>query len=165
MKSKAHMKKCLELGVSVSMDETEIQEHGKSTIPVFCPKMLNFFHLNCHLQFYSWRHPTRVKVRGGSHRQTSVLRCRGVRRHGRGGGWDRWGGWWGRRLWRWLHSKAALTKYKSSSLWSYFSVCNSHRSCPRLLPHISPWHRPWPSHLQQADGSRPSTCGHCWPEK
>lgn len=27
MKSKAHMKKCLELGVSVSMDETEIQEH------------------------------------------------------------------------------------------------------------------------------------------
>ncbi len=29
MKSKAHMKKCLELGVSVSMDETEILEHGK----------------------------------------------------------------------------------------------------------------------------------------
>lgn len=29
MKSKAHMKKCLELGVSVTMDETEIQEHGK----------------------------------------------------------------------------------------------------------------------------------------
>lgn len=29
MKSKAHMKKCLELGVSVSMDDTEIQEHGK----------------------------------------------------------------------------------------------------------------------------------------
>ena len=29
MKSKAHMKKCLELGVSVSMDEAEIQEHGK----------------------------------------------------------------------------------------------------------------------------------------
>ncbi|KAM3593999.1 uncharacterized protein V6R79_000565 [Siganus canaliculatus] len=28
MKSKAHMKKCLELGVSVSMDETEIQEHA-----------------------------------------------------------------------------------------------------------------------------------------
>ncbi len=28
MKSKAHMKKCLELGVSVTMDETEIQEHG-----------------------------------------------------------------------------------------------------------------------------------------
>ncbi|XP_051250229.1 transcription factor HIVEP2 [Dicentrarchus labrax] len=27
MKSKAHMKKCLELGVSVTMDETEIQEH------------------------------------------------------------------------------------------------------------------------------------------
>ncbi|TDG99211.1 hypothetical protein EPR50_G00207680 [Perca flavescens] len=27
MKSKAHMKKCLELGVSVSMDDTEIQEH------------------------------------------------------------------------------------------------------------------------------------------
>lgn len=30
MKSKAHMKKCLELGVSVTMDETEIQEHGMS---------------------------------------------------------------------------------------------------------------------------------------
>lgn len=30
MKSKAHMKKCLELGVSVTMDETEIQEHGKT---------------------------------------------------------------------------------------------------------------------------------------
>lgn len=29
MKSKAHMKKCLELGVSVTMDDTEIQEHGK----------------------------------------------------------------------------------------------------------------------------------------
>lgn len=29
MKSKAHMKKCLELGVSVTMDETEIQEHGE----------------------------------------------------------------------------------------------------------------------------------------
>lgn len=29
MKSKAHMKKCLELGVSVTMDEAEIQEHGK----------------------------------------------------------------------------------------------------------------------------------------
>lgn len=29
MKSKAHMKKCLELGVSVSMDDTEIQDHGK----------------------------------------------------------------------------------------------------------------------------------------
>lgn len=29
MKSKAHMKKCLELGVSVTMDETEIQEPGK----------------------------------------------------------------------------------------------------------------------------------------
>ncbi|KAM9842186.1 transcription factor HIVEP2 [Aulostomus maculatus] len=28
MKSKAHMKKCLELGVSVTMDETEIQEHA-----------------------------------------------------------------------------------------------------------------------------------------
>ncbi|XP_038155488.1 human immunodeficiency virus type I enhancer-binding protein 2 homolog isoform X1 [Cyprinodon tularosa] len=28
MKSKAHMKKCLELGVSVSMDDTEIQEHA-----------------------------------------------------------------------------------------------------------------------------------------
>ncbi|KAG7510695.1 transcription factor HIVEP2-like [Solea senegalensis] len=27
MKSKAHMKKCLELGVSVTMDETEMQEH------------------------------------------------------------------------------------------------------------------------------------------
>ncbi|KAM7403500.1 hypothetical protein PAMA_004116 [Pampus argenteus] len=27
MKSKAHMKKCLELGVSVTMDDTEIQEH------------------------------------------------------------------------------------------------------------------------------------------
>ncbi|CAJ1073294.1 transcription factor HIVEP2-like isoform X1 [Xyrichtys novacula] len=27
MKSKAHMKKCLELGVSVTLDETEIQEH------------------------------------------------------------------------------------------------------------------------------------------
>ncbi|XP_068607681.1 transcription factor HIVEP2 [Brachionichthys hirsutus] len=27
MKSKAHMKKCLELGVSVSMDETDVQEH------------------------------------------------------------------------------------------------------------------------------------------
>ncbi|XP_026158582.1 transcription factor HIVEP2 isoform X2 [Mastacembelus armatus] len=27
MKSKAHMKKCLELGVSVTMDETDIQEH------------------------------------------------------------------------------------------------------------------------------------------
>ncbi|XP_057715377.1 transcription factor HIVEP2 isoform X2 [Corythoichthys intestinalis] len=30
MKSKAHMKKCLELGVSVSMDETEIQEHDEA---------------------------------------------------------------------------------------------------------------------------------------
>lgn len=30
MKSKAHMKKCLELGVSVTMDETEIQEQGKA---------------------------------------------------------------------------------------------------------------------------------------
>ncbi|XP_077394897.1 transcription factor HIVEP2 isoform X2 [Festucalex cinctus] len=30
MKSKAHMKKCLELGVSVSMDETEIQEHDET---------------------------------------------------------------------------------------------------------------------------------------
>ena len=29
MKSKAHMKKCLELGVSVTMDEAEMQEHGK----------------------------------------------------------------------------------------------------------------------------------------
>ncbi|MEQ2191835.1 hypothetical protein XENOCAPTIV_003207, partial [Xenoophorus captivus] len=29
MKSKAHMKKCLELGVSVTMDDTDIQEHGK----------------------------------------------------------------------------------------------------------------------------------------
>lgn len=29
MKSKAHMKKCLELGVSVSMDDADIQEHGK----------------------------------------------------------------------------------------------------------------------------------------
>lgn len=29
MKSKAHMKKCLELGVSVSMDEAEMHEHGK----------------------------------------------------------------------------------------------------------------------------------------
>jgi len=29
MKSKAHMKKCLELGVSVTMDDTEIQEHGE----------------------------------------------------------------------------------------------------------------------------------------
>ncbi|KAM9777373.1 transcription factor HIVEP2 [Neosynchiropus ocellatus] len=28
MKSKAHMKKCLELGVSVTMDETEIQDHA-----------------------------------------------------------------------------------------------------------------------------------------
>nr|XP_057913313.1 transcription factor HIVEP2 isoform X2 [Doryrhamphus excisus] len=28
MKSKAHMKKCLELGVSLTMDETEIQEHA-----------------------------------------------------------------------------------------------------------------------------------------
>ncbi|XP_016531775.1 transcription factor HIVEP2 isoform X1 [Poecilia formosa] len=28
MKSKAHMKKCLELGVSVTMDETDIQEHA-----------------------------------------------------------------------------------------------------------------------------------------
>lgn len=36
MKSKAHMKKCLELGVSVTMDETEIQEHGKLlTITIF----------------------------------------------------------------------------------------------------------------------------------
>lgn len=30
MKSKAHMKKCLELGVSVSMDEAEMHEHGKT---------------------------------------------------------------------------------------------------------------------------------------
>ncbi|XP_061699884.1 transcription factor HIVEP2 [Syngnathoides biaculeatus] len=30
MKSKAHMKKCLELGVSVTMDETEIQEHDET---------------------------------------------------------------------------------------------------------------------------------------
>ncbi|XP_028293247.1 transcription factor HIVEP2 isoform X2 [Gouania willdenowi] len=29
MKSKAHMKKCLELGVSVTMDDTEIQEHDE----------------------------------------------------------------------------------------------------------------------------------------
>lgn len=29
MKSKAHMKKCLELGVSVTMDDTEIQEQGQ----------------------------------------------------------------------------------------------------------------------------------------
>uniref|UniRef100_A0A3Q0RJG8 HIVEP zinc finger 2b n=1 Tax=Amphilophus citrinellus TaxID=61819 RepID=A0A3Q0RJG8_AMPCI len=34
MKSKAHMKKCLELGVSVTMDETEIQEHGKTGLCV-----------------------------------------------------------------------------------------------------------------------------------
>uniref|UniRef100_A0A3Q3PY33 C2H2-type domain-containing protein n=1 Tax=Monopterus albus TaxID=43700 RepID=A0A3Q3PY33_MONAL len=34
MKSKAHMKKCLELGVSVTMDETEIQEHGKTLTEV-----------------------------------------------------------------------------------------------------------------------------------
>ncbi|XP_068509051.1 transcription factor HIVEP2 isoform X2 [Syngnathus scovelli] len=30
MKSKAHMKKCLELGVSVTMDDTEIQEHDEA---------------------------------------------------------------------------------------------------------------------------------------
>lgn len=30
MKSKAHMKKCLELGVSVSLDDAEIQEFGKN---------------------------------------------------------------------------------------------------------------------------------------
>lgn len=29
MKSKAHMKKCLELGVSLTMDDTDIQEPGK----------------------------------------------------------------------------------------------------------------------------------------
>lgn len=29
MKSKAHMKKCLELGVSVTVDDTETQESGK----------------------------------------------------------------------------------------------------------------------------------------
>lgn len=29
MKSKAHMKKCLELGVSMTMDETDIQEPGR----------------------------------------------------------------------------------------------------------------------------------------
>ncbi|RVE57632.1 hypothetical protein OJAV_G00218130 [Oryzias javanicus] len=33
MKSKAHMKKCLELGVSTTMDETEIQEHVDDTQP------------------------------------------------------------------------------------------------------------------------------------
>lgn len=32
MKSKAHMKKCLELGVSLTMDDTDIQEPGK--IPI-----------------------------------------------------------------------------------------------------------------------------------
>lgn len=29
MKSKAHMKKCLELGVSLTMDDTDVQEPGK----------------------------------------------------------------------------------------------------------------------------------------
>lgn len=29
MKSKAHMKKCLELGVSLTMDDADIQEPGK----------------------------------------------------------------------------------------------------------------------------------------
>lgn len=38
MKSKAHMKKCLELGVSVTMDEAEIQEHGKEPA---CPLIFN----------------------------------------------------------------------------------------------------------------------------
>uniref|UniRef100_A0A673BAC6 HIVEP zinc finger 2b n=1 Tax=Sphaeramia orbicularis TaxID=375764 RepID=A0A673BAC6_9TELE len=38
MKSKAHMKKCLELGVSVSMDETEIQEHESKTEAVVTTK-------------------------------------------------------------------------------------------------------------------------------
>lgn len=33
MKSKAHMKKCLELGVSMTMDETDIQEPGRIPIP------------------------------------------------------------------------------------------------------------------------------------
>uniref|UniRef100_A0A8C6TAN0 HIVEP zinc finger 2b n=1 Tax=Neogobius melanostomus TaxID=47308 RepID=A0A8C6TAN0_9GOBI len=33
MKSKAHMKKCLELGVSVSVDDTEIQEHVDDVPP------------------------------------------------------------------------------------------------------------------------------------
>lgn len=32
MKSKAHMKKCLELGVSLTMDDTDIQEPGKMRI-------------------------------------------------------------------------------------------------------------------------------------
>lgn len=39
MKSKAHMKKCLELGVSVTMDETEIQEHGMSKNKMQCTAM------------------------------------------------------------------------------------------------------------------------------
>lgn len=39
MKSKAHMKKCLELGVSVTMDETEIQEHGMSQNKMQCKAM------------------------------------------------------------------------------------------------------------------------------
>lgn len=30
MKSKAHMKKCLELGVSPTMDDTDIQEPGRT---------------------------------------------------------------------------------------------------------------------------------------
>lgn len=32
MKSKAHMKKCLELGVSLTMDDADIQEPGE--IPI-----------------------------------------------------------------------------------------------------------------------------------
>lgn len=43
MKSKAHMKKCLELGVSVTMDEAEIQEQGKMlTYSIFSTRFLHF---------------------------------------------------------------------------------------------------------------------------